>query len=609
MLHGSHTGSITFLKTSVDPRQYSTPPPNMFNQTTFTKNVSVGGNWVIREPTSIPGPVKDSPGAVVWNVQHGVGDIQRLGFIPSGTTVPLGNGTNSIFYQPGQYVPCHLTFDQEVPCPYSSLLASKYVASISPDLGQDFSVVRCYAGMISLQSDAVPIGNTALTGRFAGGSINDIRDMFQSSTGALTESNLQQQTMTSKDGIKNVGVSDGIVSILGPDLVPTFGPPDVTTVRGNGISDTEVLHVPGGVMTGAYVNGTFGVYARPVFLTPIEGCTCNFEPTPGVITNSVQMSPLPMHQSVRISCEAPSIRMWTGVAGHFLQAYTSYQVMHLYASVRDDGTVNLDNTVDVVDKVSTGGVGVHCWDETVLGPTWSVINTATNYPPVSFSFSTPMPMSRGNMYVGSLIVPILNTQYVGGPDTILNYSIDSRYDIGWKIAVEALDLYNSGTLGPTRVLRWDNVSAGQELKLDGLLLAQCVPEGQIAPFVSPTAQMSDVLLHLNMLPWLNAVYNGKGPVRRIWSGRDYAKFVSMLRDHSIDDIMKLSPIDNTSGEAAGLFGDLGGAIGGLFGKRGREIGSSIGQIGDIGAHLLSGSASGQFGSASGQFGGVSGMGR
>ena len=593
-------GAIQFLKTALDPRQYSTVPPNMFNQTTFSKNVSVGGNWVIREPTAIVGPVKDSPGAVVWNVQHGVGDIQRLGFIPSGTTVPLGDGTHSIFYQPGQYIPCHLTFGQEVPCPYSPLLASKYVASISPDLGEDFSVVRCYAGMISLQSDAVPIGNTALTGRFAGGSINDIRDMFQSSTGALTESNLQQQTMTSKDGIKNVGVSDGIVSILGPDLVPTFGPPDMSNVRGNGISDTEVLHVPGGVMTGAYVYGTSGVYARPVFLTPIEGCTCNFEPTPGVITNSVQMSPLPMHQSVRISCEAPSISMWTGSAGNFLQAYTSYQVMHLYASVRDDGTVNLDNTVDVVDKVSTGGVGVHCWDETVLGPTWSVIPSTgsdfTNYPPFSFSFSTPMPMSRGNMYVGSLIVPILNTQYVGapGPDSNLHYKIDARYDIGWKIAVEALDLYNSGTLGPTRVLRWDNVSAGQELKLDGLLLAQCVPEGQIAPFVAPTAQMQQVALHLNVYPWINTVFNGTGPYRRIWNGKEYANMVAMLRDMSTDDTGKLTPADNNAGEAAGLFSSIGSFAG-----------NTLGGLVDDGLHsLFGGNAAGQFsggGSAAGMF--------
>lgn len=587
-------GAIQFLKTALDPRQHSTVPPNMFNQTTFPKNVSVGGNWVIREPTAIAGPVKDSPGAIVWNVQHGVGDIQRLGFIPSGTTVPLGDGTHSIFYQPGEYISCHLTFGQEVPCPYSPLLASKYVASISPDLGQDFSVVRCYAGMISLQSDAVPIGNTALTGRFAGGSINDIRDMFQSSTGALTESNLQQQTMTSKDGIKNVGVSDGIVSILGPDLVPTFGPPDMSNVRGNGISDTEVLHVPGGVMTGAYVYGTSGVYARPVFLTPIEGCTCNFEPTPGVITNSVQMSPLPMHQSVRISCEAPSISMWTGGVDDRLEAYTSYQVMHLYASVRDDGTVNLDNTVDVVDKVSTGGVGVHCWDETVLGPTWSVMNTApTNYPPFSFSFSTPMPMSRGNMYVGSLIVPILNTEYVGapGPEDNLHYSIDSRYDIGWKIAVEALDLYNSGTLGPTRVLRWDNVSPGQELKLDGLLLAQCVPEGQIAPFVSPTAQMQQVALHLNVYPWINTVFNGTGPYRRIWNGKEYANMVSMLRDMSSEDSSKITPEDTTAGEAAGLFSSIGSFAG-----------NTLGGLVDDGLSSIFGKAAGQFGgNAAGQF--------
>lgn len=590
-------GAISFLKTSVDPKQFKTVPPNMFNQTTFPKAVSVSGNWVIRADSAITGPVKDQDSIVLWQTQHGAADIRRFGIVPAGTSLPVtstppvwvGSSSSNVELVTG------FTFDQELALPYSN--ESGLQVQISPDLSKDFSVVRTYAGMINLLSDSVPIGNTALTGRFAGGTINDIRDIQQTTTGAFPEAALQQQTVTAKDGIKGIGVSEGIVAILGPDLNPTFSAPTAWSTRYYGQADIEKIAFNGynKLDNPPIPNNAWVLPFGSVFLSPIEGFNC-VTPFRGD-TYNLKMGQLPNASRVRIHSAFPPVAVYNGGAGRIM-VNVSYYAVHYFAHVDANGMVVISNDVPPQNAFKAQfAANITVQPRAALHAGGSFLQEVevgnnSTIPSCSVTFDVDL-VSNDKTYVGSLVFALsCDIDPPGGAATSY-YTYPT--ELPWTFNIEALDLYNSGQLGPTRVLRWDNVSPGQEMKLDGVLLAQCVPEGQIAPFVSPTAQMQQVALHLNVFPWMNAVYNGTGPLRRIWPGREYVRMVNLLRDTGVIDGTKIAPEDENAGQAAGLFANLGS-----------YAGHSIGTMVDDAAHGIFGSlglASGQFGSASGQFGG------
>lgn len=94
-----------------------------------------------------------------------------------------------------------------------------------------------------------------------------------------------------------------------------------------------------------------------------------------------------------------------------------------------------------------------------------------------------------------------------------------------KIVVRVPDLYAEGSLGPVRVIRWDSLSEGQQIKVNGVLNAQCIPEGTLAPFVQNNAMFADVASNLNGLVALAEAYNGDTPLRRVWTGDGYDEFL------------------------------------------------------------------------------------
>lgn len=599
--------AMQFLKTTVDPRNFTTAPPNMFNQSTFPKNVSINGNWVIRADTAVAGPVKDTKSIVIWNTQRGAATMQRLGFVPSATTVvptsfQFQNLSASAWSAPT------LTFAEEFCVPYDP--QGSYQVQVAPDLSLDFSVVRTYAGMISLQSDSVPIGNTALTGRFAGGSINDIRDIQQSPNGAFTEANLQQQTITAKDGIKNVQAADGIVATLGPDLNPLFTAPYAWTTKNGGVSDVEVITTayPGAAMAVALAGAVDVVSLWQHFYTPVSGLTLLDGGSPNPVIN-IAMNPIPNGGRCRLSVCVPDIE-WSGGVDYFGAPDLLFSIYHLFGTVDDNGAITIHSATEHLQN-SVNPLRFSPDKVVRITGTGAVTGTYSLTPGLVDLGDIPNMDIHQSIYLGSYVQCAASYQYIPSPTTPgIPATASFNASAGEiKMYVEALDIYNSGLLGPVRVLRWDNMSAGQEVKMDGVLIAQCVPEGQIAPFVTPTAQLQHLAMHLNVYPWLNAVYNGTGPFKRIWKGSDYADVVAKLREHGLDDLMKLPDEDIRKGEAAGLFGDLGHAIGSQLGSL---AGQGLGSLVDAGVNAIpslfaagqfgGGNQSREYGQAMGQFG-------
>lgn len=614
-----HNGAIQFLKTSVDPRNFTTAPPNMFNQSTFPKSVSISGNWTVRDSVGNPGPVKDTSGIILWETQRGVASIKHVGIVPVNTVANAGFQItgDTMFMTP------RLTFTQEFALPYQSGTARD--VQVSPDLGEDFSTVRSYAGMLSVLSDSVPIGNTALTGRLSGGSINDIRDIMQSPTGSFTESGLQQQTITNKDGIKNVGISEGIVTVLGPDLVPTFGPPDPATTLGNGISDrSSTIVTPSAntaIQAGQTVAGTITpnigyLPINPIFVTPVAGLVCSQVNAFDVYNSidTVKIGDLPISAEIQLAVAFPGFVLNVAASNEARSVAVEYYSQPLYGYVDAAGNIILDSDEGTYSWVNpVGGATVNNFKQTGYQGSlfqMSGIAAITNLLVEPLLVEFPKPSFRapqGGTYLGSLVwmtLTFIGTQTTGA----MTFTRMGGAGGQVNIHATALDLYNSGRLGPCRVLRWDNVGVGQEVKLDGVIVAQCVPEGQIAPFVSPSAQLQQAIMHLNVYPWLNQLYNSTGPFKRIWSGRDYSHMVEKLRDTAIDDTLLMSRNDEGAGQAAGLFSTLGSTVGhGLGSMVDEGLNTGIASLGSMFAAGQYGSAAGMYGGAAGMYGDAAGM--
>jgi hypothetical protein len=89
-----------------------------------------------------------------------------------------------------------------------------------------------YSGDLRIICDTVPIGNTALNGYFSAGSFSDSRDVSQVTEGggqpnnAFNPADLVQNSVTSKDGLKEISAMKGIVSLVGSDIQPFYSPPN-----------------------------------------------------------------------------------------------------------------------------------------------------------------------------------------------------------------------------------------------------------------------------------------------------------------------------------------------------------------------------------------------
>lgn len=584
----SNTGAAQFLQTTLDPANYNTVPPNLSNQPNFTKNVSISGNWLVGTATNY---VKDTSGLVIWNVQRGIADIKRYGFINAafpnpafGVTQAVGASSfNAPTSFPGEGAAGNTVYNLAM----DVIVPIEDAIDIAPNLATDFSITRAYAGRLMLVSDTVPIGNTALAGRFAAGVISDLRDM-EAKDEQFNESDLVQQSMTGKDGLKQVRAMDGIVTLLGADLPSYFSPPDRAVVTDDGSTGMEIIN---GIQTTAIpVSVPFGAAAyctQPVFVTPRNVTQFNFtQDSTNYVSTIVRCDNLPPdgRLEVKVSVNRTNkVQQTSSDLGEF-----ECCLYHVYISATQDGT-----PVISWGNKSSSSMVVQC------------INATSGTEVSSFSCTIDVEPELGTskyMYLGTCVM----FSYENLNST--NPSISPNYAPKIDLTLYARSLYGSGRLGPSRVIRWDNFSAGQEIKLDGLILAQCVPEGQIAPYVATSAQLANVALHMNIYPWLNALYNGDSPIRRNWRGPEYTEFIRTYVDAlGQQGLEALQAKDVGAAQAAGLFGTLAGNAlrgamsGAMHGALSSVFGTPIGNASG-GANAVMGQAAGQFGEAGGQFG-------
>ena len=237
--------AMALAKSTLAPRIYKTGPPNYYTQTSFSKRLDVVGNFIVDDTglaASGAEKVPTSTGLVTWAPNRGAGSVYHWGIVPQGGQTTCGtytansniltntiNGLSLINMVSGSSV-ITLTYASATAVPYNGQ-ATADLLKVSPDLSQSFSQVRVYSGDLRVICDTVPIGNTALNGYFSAGSVSDSRDVSQVSEGSnpancFDPSDLVQTSVTAKEGLKEVSVMKGIITLVGSDIQPFYSPPN-----------------------------------------------------------------------------------------------------------------------------------------------------------------------------------------------------------------------------------------------------------------------------------------------------------------------------------------------------------------------------------------------
>lgn len=541
---------VDFAKTTIAPRYANVMPPGDDSYPSFSKRIDMSGTFMVddRKIGDSTEKVPTSSGLLIWHVNRGAYSCYRYGIVPIGAKSPNGDkglgldllGTANLVYR------------NEVPLPYQDTGDVGNV-HFSPTL-TSFSMCRVYAGDLRVISDNAPIGNLALNGTLSAGSVNDIRDILQAgplSYGkqCCTPAELVQQSTVAKDGIKELPVAKGIVSVVGSDVMSEFQPPNDDYVdwdaaawkeyKLNVIDTSNVasIRIPTGAgfnpllantlqaTTGSNPNPrcVFSVWMSP-WGTELELTNPSANPATAKNVKNINTGPINPNGVVEYTLLWGALGnendggAWPGGGRAPNAAFQSYRVSfrHVFGVIVPGNNVMYSVVEDQQDHiVGPGDVN------TVSG----VTSTSTRITASTFTFPNTLTKDvagggGGGMYIGTWI-------------SIMAQNIDTTDStvagVGNVIAAvvryREKDVYQTGELGPVRIIRWEGVSDLQTIKVDGTVFVQCVPQGALVPFVRNKAMYSVQLLDQNVRPWIAALYNGNTPFKRNWAGDDYDEFV------------------------------------------------------------------------------------
>lgn len=600
----------SLLRATLDPKLEITAPPNLFHDTNFSKAVTGVGNFVIGDDVFPAGSesVSSQTGMILYLPLRGVGSIARFGFVAAGVTspintLPLGNITLSALITDSFL---GIVYNAPLAIPYLGTASSAEQIVISPELDLDFSKTRTYAGRFSVKSTTLSAGTIALNGYMAAGSISDTRDICQNgpvggTTRAYSIGDLNQQSVTKKDGLQEVSVMDGITCLVGPDIPGEFTPPNTDSVdmlKGEyatfAITDTQVASFVTGFPTGQY-NPLFSIWASPWFTT------ANVDATWLVSHQNLYLGAINEYGCVDYEIEGryqfnTSSKVSAAVmAGDFkLEAV----VQHYWAVVHPaTGALQyVTGSDNITLAVRSDGD-----PDSSLPPT-----RAMEFKAFKASFTPKMRIDKytgridgfsrlnGGKYIGSFIAVCAVGSHEGAAIVghTWNFTLEPNTTY---LRARARNVDQIGEVGPARVIRWDNVSKDQNMRVDCLFNVQCIPQGTIAPFVQVAAMTNPESTDLNAIPWIASLYNGPGIFRRVWTTPEYEEMLRQLDElTSVDGLLKQARAngkEGAAGQSAGIFGSLGSQLGSTFGP----IGGLIGGIGGSLADSLIGGAAGQFG--------------
>jgi hypothetical protein len=551
------------LKTSHEPTTCTVLPPSYQSVPTFAKKLDVTGNWV--EPTIPPivvgqkSHVMQGTGLLVWLPWRGVTSIYRMAIAPAGLTLD----TNSV-YRVSPFKDGRLTFVSQVALP---IHYGVVVGNVANEF-ETMSSCRAYAGRITVTSDTLSIAQTYISGTLSGTAVSDVRMLLYPpvdgsygtvtiGTDICTSANMAQLSCTMKDTVKNVSLATGVTVVQGSDICPHLMPPnsDNLVVRqGTPLMNTTMTEnfTPIDTSTG---NGGSSHLRDIAWFSPYN---MTYEP---LLTTARDFRMLIDADNFMTDVYGGSYLFYVSLilqpgGGH---SYSNDPINFLYMAEHlvdvDDVYMSVDaNGLIIQDVISTTYPIAPCCNVEFLNAEiyYSISHSAFNARGRSLGTDGHSVNEINGIYVGSLVTLItrntgtVNWTAQGDAPVIQQYKI--------SVVSEADIAFGQNT--PARVIRWDGVQPGTQMRVSGVVMAECVPQRATAGFVQSASTMSRVCENINTLSLLSFIYNiPETPFRRVWPHDEWKDFcMTQLRTLSPNTLLGYNHTKLTAAAmAAGVF--------------------------------------------------------
>ena len=665
-----------FIQQTIDPVNYNTRPPAIQHPTAVYKKIDAELTYTIGP--QVPAPVTNyqipnGRGLILWFPKLGVDSIYHMGIIPKGAQ-SFRQGTGATFT--ANSLTNSLRVDSATTTNWNSgIWAFNFTRALAlprfdvpiklaPVLGINFSRSRLYGGALKVWSNTISIGNTALNGSLTTSVISDTRDVAQNEAGddCFSVVDQAQSARTEKECVKEVDANIGVVNVQGPDFGAEYRAPEaINDVREEGGWATPVSF-PVTRRNGLNFAATMGAPSYnqwPVFsawyspwgVDQEEGVNAALASTnylggggirpaePAITTGPIsEMGVFDVKFQARFRLENLAGADLATVAPTRDLTVVSI-VEHVFAGVRDSATgitqINILRTTNATSRPFTA------WQykansDTQWQRSWAL--DIGHYSNIQDEFIAQGGMQNFGKCIGvkvSILMSALPITLTGDvvvdslrpyvPVTFSNQATWVEQTSGPKISFFARDINIVGQCGPAHIIRYDNIGAGQNLRISGVLNTESVAKGNLAPYLQGAVGNTSMSPDANVLPLVWMLYNGISPFKCSWEASDYDRFrdefVKNLTPESLAALADNDTRIHSASSAAGLFSSIGGAIGGIgdaiFGASGQfgtggqsstNLGAQFGAGGQFGASggfnanpFAVASARGQFGS-SGQYG-------
>lgn len=638
MFQGTKVQAVEWLKTTVDPKHYQYNPPNLRTVASFNQNFTVLGKHICDDSALQNEKVPTSTGVFLWLCNRGLESLYNFGIVPMGTTTDT-----TLFSDSGLTIPSTLykfTFNSETILPYS--IESGKQVNISPDPETNFTVTRQIGGVISAFTDTAPAGIFAINGKLSAGTVQDTRDICQRNGKAFQAVDICQQSLTNKDQFAASKIFNGATFTVGSDVELDYSVPnrDNYYSTAGGASNVTLTNLYAGDVTVNVADGSAISSYQPLMFATFSPWNVNASSVQPAQAGNVYD-----YTTVQSFYELPNINICGDMAFEVSIAFDaklaahefslipncsvafSCTAIHYYGSLDGDGTIKIRRSEtecqqevftlgDQIQPVA-GGATFQCTTG-LLAPLYgSPIPAHDAYAyahhRMRFKFDgTRKPTSLGEH--GMYINTVMRLDVVGlsrTAATVVTSGVYSDKDLhitldtaNCNVRCFARNIYAPGELGPCRVLRYDDLSKDMDIQFQGDILVECVPQGQVAPFVKQGGQVSGITTSPSVFPLISAIYNSnRCPIKRVWLYQEYMDFVQdQVANLSLETIMTW--MDDNPAIKEVVTTEAGGGWGSLLGNIGSTLGQSAGDAlgGALGGLIGGLGASGQYGSASGQYG-------
>lgn len=571
--------TVSLLKSCLAPRDFFTAPPNLYTLSEFIKRFDFVGDFQIGPDNALVDvQVPTQTGLVLWLPNRGLDSIQRMGIVPTNAsvqvtltgTIPVAAISASAYNFITPYVQASgvnqdqglttLTFNAPLAVPVGS---SGDGVTFSPSIYSSFNSVpnfsraRVVSGDVQLISDSVPVGATSLTGYFAVGAVNDTRDVGQilvsgtNTYAAFDPNTMDQASVTRKEGIKNAGCGDGVISLVGSDIDPlytsAYGTRDVMDAEWINWYPTSYSAYPTSMPTA--IGNIFGVVLGCYWISPWQ-TTMSTVLTPSLPLANYVAGPIDEYGVLDFEVRF-SFQGWdsgSGSLGNFGHLRVTFY--HYFATCNASGI----NVGALNWRVEQDDQSVKTYVQN-LNSSYTVRNYVVNSCPRMYG------TAGAGKYIGTVVQISFNEDYVfaSNPTGLVGFvqGQGNPYGPGPVIGIRQRSINVRGQTGPARIFRWDGVGSGQFVKLNGCVQAQCVPAGTIVPYVQDAMGKGEVGLDLTVMCWLAYVFNADTPIKRNWVLKQYLKYKEeIIKRLSPAQLLEWAPSNESMhglGETLGLY--------------------------------------------------------